>query len=217
MNKSAIHLLNAGDSMELHMENEKGQLHTFSSTIEAILSEGRMVIQVPAGIKSVPRGLLSPEVRMVVRKNSAGLLEMFGRVVQFNVQSSGSNIIIEILSDVRQTQRRQFYRLPLIKDVRLAYNNRQDYLAVAHDISAGGLRCVLPHGFKPGDQLKIHLELNSEEHYLKGTVLDCEPLKTASPRSLIRIQFMDLTENERKCIMNYVFKEQTKRKRYLDH
>lgn len=207
-------LLSAGDRIELYIEGEEGVPVTLDTSLEALIDNDKLVIQATAD-PSQRRLRTDIAIRLVASKDSAGILEMDGRIIQSTRTGNTSVLVVELMADVHQTQRRQYYRLPILRDVRLGNSGDGYFNGVTQNISAGGLRCVLPTRLRAGAHITVKLELSQEAFELKGEVLDAMEFDEQSRRYVLRIRFTDTSEKDRTRLIAYIFSEQGRQKKIL--
>lgn len=215
MNTRLNKLLSAGDKLELSFEADKGSPLKLESSFESLIDNNTLVIQAPVNHAHEP--LCSDyTIRLVASKDSSGILEMNGKIIQCKRTGDTSILIVELIEDVCQTQRRQYYRLPILRDVQLAISGEGYQDGLTQNISAGGIRCILPTRPRAGAKLKVKLDLNKESFELTGEVLETMVFDEPSRRFIIRIRFIDTTEKDRSRLISYIFGEQSRQKRMSD-
>lgn len=207
-------LLNAGDRLELHIDGEDGSDLTLETSLEALIDNDKLIIL--ANIHSAYGSLRAQEsITLVANKDSAGILEMSGKIVQRSLAGNSSILVVELVDDVQQTQRRQYYRLPILRDVRLGNSGEGYFDGLTQNISAGGLRCILPQRIRAGAQIKVKLELGQTPFELTGEVLEANAFDEENSRFLLRIRFIDTSEKDRARLISYIFSEQGRQKKKL--
>lgn len=208
-------LLNTGDRIELYMDEEKGTSLVLEASFEALIDNDKLVIQ--ATVYNAHKSLRSNHaIRLVANKDSAGILEMSGKIIQSTHSGDTSVFVVELAEDIHQTQRRQYFRLSLLKDVRLGNSGEGYFDGVTQNISAGGIRCILPMRMRAGAKITVRLELNQEPFELTGEVLEAMEFDENTRRFVLRIRFIDTSEKDRAKLISYIFSEQSRQKKMSD-
>lgn len=215
MNTRLNKLLSAGDKLELSFEADEGSQLTLESSLKSLIDNNTLIIQTPA---HHAHGSLCSDhtIRLVASKDSSGILEMNGRILQCKRTGDTSTLVVELIEDVCQTQRRQYFRLPILRDVQLAISGEGYLDGLTQNISAGGIRCILPMRPREGAKIKVKLDLNKESFELTGEILETMVFDEPSQRFIIRIRFIDPTEKDRSRLISYIFGEQSRQKRMSD-
>ncbi len=205
-------LLTAGDRLEIYLDGEEGSPLVLETAFEALMDNDRLIIQ--ATVCNAHKTLQSNDaIKLVANKGAAGILEMSGKIVESSRSGDADILVVELIEDIQQTQRRQYYRLPILRDVRLGNSGDGYFDGLTQNISAGGLRCFLPTRMRAGTRITVKLELNQEHFELTGEVLDSIAFDTVTQRFLLRIRFIDTSEKDRKKLISHIFSEQSRQKK----
>jgi len=209
MKNKLKHLLSAGDRLELYIDGVEGTPNSMGTSFEALTDNGTMIIKTPVSC-SANSIQSNQEIRLTTSKDSAGILEMSGKIVQSTRTGSTTILVIELIDNIQQTQRRQYYRLPILRDVRLGNSGDGFFDGVTQNISAGGIRCILPIKIRTGAQITVKLELNREPFELKGEVLEALEFDENTQRFMLRVRFIGTSEKDRSKLISYIFSEQSR-------
>ncbi len=125
------------------------------------------------------------------------------------------------LSELERYQRRQFYRLNCVVD--MAYETPEGVereklrSGIIIDISGGGVRFNSHKQFKLGDELVLYFRLQTKEETkdfaLPSKVISSSPMKNKDVGYENRVEFKDISENDREDIVKYIFREERRRRK----
>ncbi len=123
-----------------------------------------------------------------------------------------SVIILSKLSSPKKIQRRQTYRLHILKHITYNYlGNTKDILL--KNISATGLRGIIEEKIPFDTEIFITLDLELEEKNehmrIKCRVINCDPVANSMIQFDLRLQFLELTSAEKNKITNFIFRKQS--------
>jgi len=208
--------LGTGEKLDLFVDHD-GTMLELSSCVEAVIDHDRIMIQAPFLQREYYPLKRDEKIRLVARLESAGVLEMIGTIVQNTHFGPTTVLIVELDPDIQQTQRRNYFRLPVSRDVQFV-DRRQNFKhepidGITQDLSAGGLRCISAHEMKPGTRIQVHLNLTGDPIVLEGEILEAQPFEPTPNRFMARIRFLEPSEKARSRIISFIFTEQSKRKK----
>ncbi len=200
MKERLKHLLSAGDRLELCLAGPGGIEMTLETALRDLDGNDRIIVQTPAPEVS---DLLQPgePIRLVASKENAGLLEMTGRILRCAAAENTLMLVVELSDEIRQQQRRQFFRLPILREVHVGLPGDAARTGVTQNISAGGLRCIYPAHLRVGAPIAVRLELGQALFELNGEVLESSAADDACQRYILRIRFTDVPEREQTRLM----------------
>lgn len=82
------------------------------------------------------------------------------------------------------------------------------------DVSAGGLYFETTESFEVDDEQVYHFELPGQSCYaLPARVVRCKPKPGCNNRFRVAVEFVDLNEEHRKELLQWIYREQTRRHR----
>ncbi len=215
MKNKLKNLLNAGDRLELSIEGEQGTALTLETSFVALIDSDKLMIR--ASFQDTPLSVsFNPSIKLKASKDAAGILEMSGRIIESSRAGIATTLVVELSEDILQIQRRQDYRLPLLREIRLGNSGDGYFNGLTQNISAGGLRCIIPTRMRPGTRIGVKLELGQETLELSGEVLETFEFDETAQRHIFRIRFLDIPEKIRSRLTAYIFSEQSRQKRKFD-
>jgi len=201
-----------GDQLQLHMGQDETDKTALVTSLAAVIDQDNLVVN--ANVDSNEIFLRNRHnVQIVANVDSAGILKMRGRIKECTQNGDQYILVVELINEIEQTQRREHYRLPLLKDVHLGLSSKQYQQGMTQNLSAGGLRCVVPQYIRSGATVKLKLDLDETEIEIDGKVLETISYDEESEEYILRIKFMDLSREERRQIHTYIFKRQCRRKK----
>ena len=229
--------ISIGDKIELqvvsHEYEEKPDtpVRVYHSEVNEIQSEDTIEIKMPMEKTKLILLPIDSDYDMVFY-GSSGLFQCLGRIIDRYKSNNTYLLLVEMTSNLRKYQRREFYRLRCALEMharalredeiqtvesRMPYSLANDLPlkeSVIVDISGGGLRFVSTHAFKQGSLLYCcyHL-MNGGEHKkyeVISKVISCIELDNRPGTFEHRVQYYDIDPTEREEIIKYIFEEERK-------
>ena len=229
--------ISIGDKIELqvvsHEYEEKPDtpVRVYHSEVNEIQSEDTIEIKMPMEKTKLILLPIDSEYDMVFY-GSSGLFQCLGRVIDRYKSSNSYLLLVEMTSNLRKYQRREFYRLRCALEMharalredevqtvesRMPYslaNNLPLKESVIVDISGGGLRFVSTQPFEQDSLMYCcyHL-MNGGEHKKYEVickVISCIELDNRPGTYEHRVQYYDIDPIEREEIIKYIFEEERK-------
>ncbi len=126
---------------------------------------------------------------------------------------------MECASDIERFQRRQFFRLNCIVDVKYRSVDAQTEMepGTIIDISGGGIRFNAENSYTPGDELVVEFCLTIvgklEKFRIRVRIIASTPLPNKERVYENRAEFLDINEANREAIVKYVFEEERRRRK----
>lgn len=212
-------------------ETEKKKV--YQSQVYDILSEDRLEIYMPM-VKSKLILLPVDAEYDVYFYTTAGLYQCFARVIDRYKSGTKYILALELTSNLRKFQRREYYRLscalemssrPLQKEEIESLEKRGKNLvpglplkrSVIADISGGGIRFVGDYAYEPDSLMccKYHLVVDGrdKEYTLIAKVLTVKELEDRPGTYEHRAQYIDIDTSEREEIIRFIFEEERKHRK----
>ncbi|MCT4633813.1 MAG: flagellar brake protein [Firmicutes bacterium] len=152
------------------------------------------------------------KLKMIYVNSKKNVYSITGKIDgMFKVDGIPCYKIIDI-EEKMKVQRRNFFRFPLLIDGEAVVEEALESLVVK-DLSAGGLCGIIKKTVDVGSEISVMLPMGSRMLNLQSEVLSCNLMKDSLYKHLIRLKFIDITDSERKIILNRLFEEQRKMKR----
>lgn len=229
--------ISIGDKIELQAvaredeEKHEGPAKVYHSEVTEIQSEDTIEITMPVEKTKLILLPIDSEYDMIFY-GSSGLFQCLGRIIDRYKSNNSYLLLVEMTSNLRKYQRREFYRLrcalemharTLREDEIQTVESRMPYTlandlplkeSVIVDISGGGLRFVATQRFEQGSLLYCcyHL-MNGGEHKKYEVickVISCIELDNRPGTFEHRVQYYDIDPLEREEIIKYIFEEERK-------
>ena len=227
--------ISIGDKIELqavsHEFDEKpgAPVKVYHSEVNEIQSEDTIEIKMPMEKTKLILLPIDSEYDMIFY-GSSGLFQCLGRVIDRYKSNNAYLLLVEMTSNLRKYQRREYYRLscalemdsrPLQADeVRLAEAGRRDKRmpelplknSIIADISGGGLRFVADYAYDKESLImcryRLQVDKEEKEYNLVGKVLDVKEVENRPGTFEHRVQYINMDTEEREEIIKYIFDEE---------
>lgn len=220
-------LVEIGDKISVLYETKNGENIVLVSNVLHAPNENKITITMPiykAKVFSVSRG---ERLRIKYSKKDAGIYEFNALVVK--KIKDGTILGIELLriSEMTKSQRREFYRLTVIKDVELIEDNPDQevkyideanqimedpeeisYKGILKDISGGGMRIITNEQLELGLNVKSSFALDKKVIDVKGIIVRSIVFDKVVHQFDIGVEFQELSERSRSEIVSFVFQRQ---------
>jgi c-di-GMP-binding flagellar brake protein YcgR len=226
-----------GDRIELSAVDKNSYGHedaeqkVYASKVYDITSEDSMEILMPMEKTKLILLPVDSEYNMVLY-TSTGLYQCFVRIVDRYKSNNVYILAVELISNLRKYQRREFYRFScalemcarnLEEEEINAIEEKAPYVlqpniplkrSVIVDISGGGLRFMSTQRYEPGSFIYCSYNLIKEHEEKKyeivGKVLAARELDNRPGTYEHRVQYYGLDVNTREEIIKFIFEEERK-------
>ncbi len=236
MKKNLKHLLEYGDTIELQTDialkpatTNHANKQNFEEKIKAspehsleqhlslalesslaeVVSERKM--RVRASKSDLPLLLKSQQQLIVTAKKDYGVFQMHATVQEVVDSGSEVTLLLDVHTSIDQIQRREYFRLPLLKEISLNLVGDPPIKGLTQNISAGGIKCLVNSEIRTGATIDVYLEIEPLALSLKGRVLECAPMPDSVNHTILRIQFIQLSAKEQQILSAYIILQQGKR------
>ena len=214
-------------------ENNETVRKTYLSQVYEIISEDRMEITMP--IEKTKLILLPVDSEYDATFFGDHVYQCFLRIIDRYKSNNMYILVVEMTSNLRKFQRREFYRFscalemlarPLQEEEMRAVEQNEEYhltpglplkKSVIVDISGGGLRFMSNQYYEPDSFIycTFHLLIggNNKECEIIGKILKVTELENKKGTYEHRVQYVNLSVNDREEIIKYIFEEERKNRR----
>ncbi len=202
---------------------------TYTTKIYDILSEDRVEILMP--IEATKLILLPVDGEYeIFFYTELGLYECVGRVVDRYKSNNVYIVLVELETNLRKYQRREFYRYSCVLDMdaRNLFEEEVDKLeqngslqlvpglplkrSVIVDISGGGLRFVSDYKYDKNSLIlcnyKLFVKGEPKEYKIVCKILDVREVENRPGEYEHRVQYMNLDNDAREEIIQFIFEEE---------
>lgn len=203
---------------------------TYKSQIYDIVSEDQIKIAMPMEQGKVILLPVDGEYN-VCFYTQTGLYQCLGRIIDRYKSDNVFVLVVELTTDLRKYQRREYYRLNCVLDMKSRevtendvgiFNERVRFVdtditfnnGIVVDISGGGARFISKVRYPQGTNIlfvfSLYVSGSLNEYKLIGKVLLSEMLENREGEYEHRIQFVNIMNDDRESIIRYIFEEERK-------
>lgn len=229
--------LSPGEKLELQILEHARQgsdddnKRIYYSQINDIISEDRLEITMPMEKTKLILLPVDTEYDMTIY-TAQGLYQCFVRVVDRYKSDNMYLLVVELTSNLRKNQRREYYRFScalemcsrnLEEEEIQAIENKVPYSlvpglplkrSVIADISGGGLRFLSNQKYEPNSLLycSYHLVINNVRklYEVVGKVLYVREMENRPGVFEHRVKYINMEEEKREEIIKFIFQEERK-------
>ncbi|MBR4719301.1 MAG: flagellar brake protein [Lachnospiraceae bacterium] len=229
-----------GDKLELESidnsknRNELTEKKNYRSQVYDIVSEDQIKIAMPMEQGKIVLLPVDGEYNICFYTQS-GLYQCLARVIDRYKSDNIFVLVMELTTDIRKYQRREYYRLNCVLDMKARNVSAEEGQQASHeqvhfldtditfsngtmvDISGGGARFISRAQYPKGSNIQFAFSLfvngKLTEYKLLGRVLYSEELASRPGSYEHRIQFVNIMNDERESIIKFIFEEERKIRR----
>lgn len=206
----------------------------YSTKIYDIITEDQMEIVMPMEQTKLILLPVDGEYQMFFYTDS-GLYESVVRIVDRYKSNNVYIILVELQTNLKKYQRRDFYRYScsidmqcrdLLPEEKRAMERKEGFItppglpyqkAIIVDISGGGLRFITHENYSGEEYVICRFELfvrgRAKDYEIVCKVLGARELDKRPGEFEHRIQFVNIGNDEREEIIQYIFEEERKNRR----
>ncbi|MCL2253975.1 MAG: flagellar brake protein [Lachnospiraceae bacterium] len=206
---------------------------TYETKVYDVISDDRFEIIMPMVKSKLILLPVDSEYDLCLYTDN-GLYQCFGRIIDRYKENNVYLVLVELTSNLRKFQRREFYRFScalemnsraleeeelenIDSDIELLSPTLPLKRCIVVDISGGGLRFVSSYSYEPGMLIHCSYSLNIDgkykEYNLVGKVLHVSEVKNKTGVFEHRVQYIDINTEEREEIIRFIFEEERKTRR----
>lgn len=216
-------------------EDEDSKRKVYGSQLIDIISDDRIEISMPMEKTKLILLPVGGEYDLYFFTIN-GLYQCYARVVDRYKTNNMFLVRMDLTSNLRKHQRREYYRFscalemnsrPLEREEVRAIEKDSEMLqtdilvpelplqrSVIADISGGGLRFVAEYAYEVDSMIlckySLWLEGEAKEYTLYGKVLDVKPIENRPGFYEHRVQYIHMDNDNREEIIKYIFHEERK-------
>ena len=191
----------------------------YLSAVHSILSEDTLEVLMPMENTKLLLLQIGSEYEMFIH-GATGVYQCFVRVVERYKSNNVYILVVELISDLRKHQRREYYRYSCALEMsarNLDAEDEQETRNIIVDISGGGLRFISERRYEPESLIQCTYHLSEEGIRTKYEVV-CKVLaaKEWEKRPNVfehRVQYHELDGKIREQIIRYIFAEERKERK----
>ena len=206
-------IFSTGDDVEVRARID-GKEHVFTTSLSSLIDRNKVSIHARVSHGKIHNKIASDDqIQLVSKQNTSGIVMLSGRVIKSQLVDDGISFVVEIENSLEQIQRRQYFRLPLFREVEVV-GGKEIYAGTTQNISAGGLSCIISNEAALGEKVKVRLNINNEILEMTGKVLGVDEMESNVRRCTVRVCFVDISEKTRSKLISYVLREQSRMHRF---
>ncbi len=204
-----------GQKIQIAHIDMKGHLQEYTSQVVDLKDEDFVEVLIPMH-KSRAVYLREDSLVKILAARGDAVYE-FKAVVYERLFGRVPLLRLKIISDVNKIQRRDFYRLKMMRDVEVRFiDNLQEkefsekFKCNLHDLSAGGILISTKKEFQEGDMLELTLDLNGTEIIAYGIIV--RRIFNAGHKAPYSygVKFDKMSEFDKNRVTKFIFEEQRK-------
>ncbi|MBD5454336.1 MAG: flagellar brake protein [Lachnospiraceae bacterium] len=216
-------------------EDEDSKRKVYGSQLIDIISDDRIEISMPMEKTKLILLPVGGEYDLYFFTTN-GLYQCYARVVDRYKTNNMFLVQMDLTSNLRKHQRREYYRFSCALEMNSRPLEREEVRAIEKDtamsqsdilvpelplqrsviadISGGGLRFVAEYAYEIDSLIlckySLWLEGEAKEYTLYGRVLDVKPIENRPGFYEHRVQYIHMDKDNREEIIKYIFHEERK-------
>ena len=212
------------------VKRKRGEKKVHQSQVLDVLSEDRFEISMPMEEGKLILLPVDGEYNLYIHGEGV-LYQCYARVVDRYKNHNRYVLVMDLLSNLRKYQRREYYRFScaLEMDSRQLEEEETSLMdkeeesmtpelplkrSVIVDISGGGLRFVANYSYEVDSLIlckyRLMVEGEIKEFNLVGKVLNVKEVENSEGLFEHRVQYVNMTAGDREKIIKYIFDEERK-------
>ncbi len=228
MSVSFIELMSPADKIELEIMTKEGKALNFKTEVVEVHNENKLEILAPIKKGSIYPVNTGTRVSIFYSKSDNGVYAFLGLVVKRGEKQNIHTLEILRVSELQKTQRREYFRLPILLDVQLKMPvgviiekviingsieeeevvEYKEMPGIMKDISGGGLRVQIKELIELGTTMIVLFSLNGKSYKVEGTVVRCLLTDEITHAYELGVLFDELDEVLRSKIVSFIFEKQ---------
>lgn len=204
-----------GERIQIDYIDSRGQLQEYRSQVADMHGEDLMDVLIPIHRNqdiflrenSIIK-IVTPKDEAVYEFTAVVTEKLFGRIPLLR---------LKIISEVNKIQRRNFFRLKLIRDVEVRQvedlrekKYGEKFNCNLLDISTGGVLITTNKDFQEGDMLELKIQLNEAELVAYGIIIRKTLTVSHKAPYSYGIMFDKMNESDKNKLTKFIFEEQRK-------
>lgn len=227
-----------GDKVELqsmdHIYSQDGKKSkVYTSRVFTVLSDDRLEIMMPMEKSKLILLPIDGEYDLCFY-TTQGLFQCYARVYDRYKSNNVYVLALELTSNLRKHQRREYYRFSCVIDMRMRELKKEEVetlesprpiivpglplrRALICDISGGGMRVITDLNFEEESHVycafSLAMDGKVKDYEMAGRVLKSSELPNRPGEYELRIQYVNLDMDTREEIIKYIFEEERRLRR----
>ena len=205
--------LKTGSLVEVSLDTSQNKNIKLKTIVESILDDKRLVLFAPVfkGVNYPLRIHQAFDLIMVYKQEHLDQYDIFScqcEVLERMQTDSISTIKILRTGEFKQIQRRNYFRLPLIKTMQFTYENRV-YQLLSKDLSGNGLKGYVDFKLPLDAEGILNLDTEDGTLSINFKVIECNPDPEHVNRYELRASFIRVKNTQRSALLKYIFAKQS--------
>lgn len=206
-------------------EQQLSEVKIYQSQIYDVVSEDRIEIVMPMERTKLVLLPIGMEYELSFYTGDK-IYQCRARVVDREIRDNIYLLVMELTSNLRKEQRREYYRFSCALEMNFKILEQSEAgeeniipklpvkRSIIVDISGGGLRFVTDYQYEVGSIVLCKYQLDTDEglkiYEILGKVLSTKESENRSGVFEHRIQYIDLDKNVQEEIIKFIFEEERK-------
>lgn len=205
--------LKVGSLVEIEILDKNNQALKLKTIVEDIVSESELKLFAP-----VQKGTNYPlrigdgfnliTVFKYPTVDKYDILSCRCKILDKGRDGNISTITIKKTGVFKQIQRRNYFRLPLIKNLTILHDNKT-YEILSKDISGNGMKGYISRKLPANSEAILYLDVESKVLELKLKIIECNPDPDHSYRYELRGTFDKIKNSQLSELLKYIFAKQS--------
>jgi c-di-GMP-binding flagellar brake protein YcgR len=205
--------LKTGSLVEISIDSSQNKRIKLKTIVENILDDKRLILFAPVfkGVNYPLRIHQSFDLIMVYKQEHLDQYDIFScqcEIVERMQTDNISTIGILRTGEFKQIQRRDYFRLPLIKTMEFTYENRV-YQVLSKDLSGNGLKGYTDLKLPIDSECILNLDTEDGKLSINFKVIECSPDPEHVNRYELRASFIRVKNTQRSALLKYIFTKQS--------
>jgi len=211
---------------------EAGEKKVYRTKVFDVLSEDQLEIMMPLEKGKVVLLPVGGEFDLCFYAEK-GLYQCYGRVLDRYKSNNVYIVVLELTSNLRKHQRREFYRFGCALGMHSRLMEEEEITALEQgrfylvpglalnkgvivDISGGGLRFIAAYKYEAGASIyctySLSIKGEQRQFHLAGKVLSVHAVENKPGTYEHRVQYVNMDADEREDIIKYIFEEERRQR-----
>ncbi len=208
MKKNFDRIFKTGDKLQLKVDRHPNK--NYYAIVEDVIDRDELLICIDNFSNPINR-LYNGLIYLTAHHTEMGIFKMSGHKTSYKTKERYTYIGVKISKDYQIIQRRQYFRLKLLREIELISKNGCAINGTTNDISAGGIKFVVPLQILKGAKFFVNFELGDHEYTHLAICLG-NSASIDGRTHVIRAQFIELDDRARQNIITGIFYLQRNRR-----
>jgi len=205
--------LKVGSLVELELVDSNNQAIKLKTIVEDIINESELKIFAPVRKgKTYPLRLGQGFNLITVYKyptvDKYDIYSCRCKVVDKEIDGKISTVTVHKSTMFQKVQRRNYFRLPLIKTLQIEHDN-QKYDILSKDLSGSGLKGYISKKLPADTEALLFLDVGTKVLELKFKIIECNPDPDHNYRYELRGTFINMKNSQISLLLKYIFQKQS--------